>query len=331
MVEPVHDEDLLDFLRDVAAGRRQFLELEGDVDRLTPDEALRRGLPPRPPFETTPYRLWRRLATSALVMRASPGFRPTVAVRTGYNRLGLKGHLETSRNWSGAVISSPYRSKPFEYLIGNWTIPDFDAPAGGTRDEYACSTWIGFDGHRRKSVSLPQLGTVQQVARSGGSGPFQRTVSAWWQWWHPDDTKGPVYDDFANMCVEIGHEVGAFMFAIPRIGVLLKMANISTGEATPPVLVPPPWPALEPRLLDAECILERPKRVALPQTNYMPPAFEATTFRCYAALRGETRFRTMRGGRLIRMVHSRDDEIRTIATPDASMNRSAVRVRCCIP
>jgi hypothetical protein len=329
MAEPVPDEDLLAFLREVAAGRRQFLKLEGDVDKLSAKEALMRGLPPRPPLETTPYRLWHRLATSALIMRGLPGTMPIVALRTGYNRLGLKGHMETSRNWSGSVISSPYRSKPFEFLIGTWTIPNFDVPAGGTKDEYACSTWIGFDGHRRKSNSLPQLGTVQQVARPGRSSPYERTVRAWWQWWHPGDTKGPVYDDFANLTVEIGHEIGAFMFAIPRVGVLMKMANFSTGEATPSILVPPPGPALEPRLLDAECILERPKSVPWPHINFMPPAFEATTFRCYAALQGETRFRTMRGGRLIRMVHSRDGEIRTIAAPDGSMSRSAVKVRYC--
>jgi hypothetical protein len=330
MADPVPDDGLLDFLREVAAGRRPFLEIEGDVASFTPDEALRRGLPPRPPPETAPYRLWHRLATSALVMRAGPGFRPTVALRTGYNRLGLKGHMETSRNWSGSVISSPYRSKPFDYLIGTWTIPEFDAPAGGTKNEYACSTWIGFDGHRRKSVSLPQLGTVQHVAIPGGSAPHQKTVSAWWQWWHPGDTKGPVYDDFANLSVDIGNDIASFMFAIPRVGVLMKMANLSTGEATPSVLVPPPWPALEPRLLDAECILERPESVPWPQTNFMPPDFEPTTFRCYAALRGETRFRTMRGGRLIRMVHSRDGEIRTIATPDPCISRSDVRISYCI-
>lgn len=331
MQDPALDTDTLAFLRGVAARKQRFLRPDGDPDTLPLNKLLMSGLPPRPAREASaPYQLWRRLVTSSMLLGEGRGPAPIVALRTGYNRLGLKGHLEASRNWSGAVISSPYREKPFSYLLGTWTIPDFDLPPGAGEDDYACSTWIGFDGHRRTSNSLPQLGTVQHVSGAGSPSPNRKTVRAWWQWWHRDDVTGPIYEDFEDLSVEIGHEVAAFMFAIPTVGILMKMANFSTGAATRTVLVPPPRPDLEPRLLDAECVLERPRSVPAPQVNFMTPKFAPTTFRCYAALRGEAHFRTMRGGRLIRMIHRKGDGIETIAIPDPARDRSEVTVRYCM-
>ena len=169
MADPIDDEELLGFLRRVAAKREKFrlLEQDFDLEKLTAMESLFRGLPPPPDRDDQSIGLWRTLALS----RAKEGVEPSMSFvaadrsRTAYNRLGLKGHMETSRNWSGAVIASPYRSKPFDFLIGTWKIPKFRKPAQGMRDIYACSTWIGCDGHRRNSRSLPQLGTVQQIIK----------------------------------------------------------------------------------------------------------------------------------------------------------------------
>lgn len=330
MAEPVLNEELLAFLRSVAAGDRPFLNLEKgiDINALPPKDSLMFGLPPSPAFGTPSFELWQSLATSRTAMGAESGPPLIGSLRTGYNRLGLKGHLETSRNWSGAVISSPYRSRPFDFLIGTWKVPDFRLPAQGIENEYACSTWIGFDGHRRNSRSLPQLGTVQQIIKDG-AGSYNKSVRAWWQWWHPDDVNGPNYDDFSDLSVGINENIIACLFSIQNIGVLMKMANSNTGEATKSVLVPAPRPDLEPKTLDAECVLERPKRVTYPYTNFVTPDFDPTTFRCYATLRGETTSRTMHGGRLIRMVHSRDRQMETIATPDPS-SRKTVTVKYCL-
>jgi hypothetical protein len=331
MAEPVLDEELLAFLRSVAAGEKQFLRLEKGVDTntLSPRDSLMFGLPPPPAHGTPSFELWQALATARTAMDVGPGLPFIGSLRTGYNRLGLKGHLETSRNWSGAVISSPYRSRPFDFLIGTWKVPDFHLPAQGTENEYACSTWIGFDGHRRNSRSLPQLGTVQQLI-DDSTGSYNKSVRAWWQWWHPDDINGPNYDDFSNFSVGINEKIIACLFSIPNIGVLMKMANFNTREATKSVLVPAPRPDLEPRTLDAECVLERPKRVVYPYTNFVTPDFDPTTFRCYATVRGEITSRTMRGGRLIRMVHGLGRQIETIATPDPFSSRKTVTVKYCL-
>ncbi|MCU4181636.1 G1 family glutamic endopeptidase [Bosea sp. BH3] len=331
MAELVQDQELLAFLRSVAAGRERFLKLENgvDVDTLSPKDALMRGLPPRPVGGTPSFELWHALAISSTAKDVGPGPSTISAHRTGYNRSSSKGHLQTSRNWSGAVISSPYRGQPFDFMIGIWKVPDFRAPAHGVAGEYACSTWIGFDGHRRNSRSLPQLGTVQEIEEDV-AGNVTKRVRAWWQWWHPADTTGPNYDDFSDFCPGIKERVIAALFVIPTIGVLMKMANLDTGAATKSVLVATPKPGLEPRALDAECVLERPKRVQHPFTNFMTPDFDDTTFRCYASVRGEPAIRDMQGARLIRMVHRQGSQVETIATPDPVQSREAVTVSYCL-
>lgn len=332
MAAPIVDAQLLAFLQSVAANKSSFQEPGRgyDPDALSPKDSLLLGLPPRPDREDPSFELWHALASARTVQGADP-IEPSIAPdppRTGYNRLGLKGHLETSRNWSGAVISSPYRSRPFDFLIGTWKVPDFQLPAQGTENEYACSTWIGFDGHRRNSKSLPQLGTVQHIdERSAGN--YTKSIRAWWQWWHKDDKRGPHEYATSAFPIAVGQKIIASLFVIPKVGVLMNMVNVDTGKPITPVLAPT-TPKLEPRTLDAECVLERPKRVADPYTNFVTPAFEPTTFQCFATLRGETRSRDMRGGRLIRMVHSRDRQIETIATPDPFSSRDTVTVQYCL-
>lgn len=331
MAEPVLDERLLEFLRSVAAGTSQFRPLDKsiDINTLPPNDCLMFGLPPRPAPGTAPLALWQDLATSRVMKGAGPEILPMSALRTGYNRLDLKGHQETSRNWSGAVIASPYRSRPFDCLIGIWAVPDFRLPAQATEKEYACSTWIGFDGHRRNSRSLPQLGTVQRLTNDG-FGNYIQTIKGWRQWWYKNPTIGPIEYSNSTFPVSIGDRIVASLFFIPNIGVLKNMINIDTGIPIIPVLVPAPDPQLEPRALDAECVLERPKRINAPYTNFVAPQFEDTTFRCYASLRGETGFRTMNGARLIRMIHRRGPQIETIAAPDPVRDRKDVTVRYCL-
>lgn len=330
MAEPVLDEKLLEFLREVAAGARQFRDLDGvGPDSLPPNDYLMFGLPPRPPPETAPLRLWQYLMRSRGPKPSAPGILPMGTLRTGYNRLGLKGHQETSRNWSGAVIAAPYRSKPFDCLMGSWVVPDFHPPAWATEDEYACSTWIGFDGHRRNSRSLPQIGTVQRLTNNG-FGNYTQTIQGWRQWWYKNPMIGPIEYSNTVFPVSVGHRILASLFFIPKIGVLKNMVNLNTGIPIFPELVAPPDRLLEPRALDAECVLERPKRVNSPYTNFMTPHFEDTTFQCYASLRGETAFRTMNGARLIRMIHRQGDQIETIATPDPVRDRKDVTVKYCV-
>ncbi|MGX5733650.1 G1 family glutamic endopeptidase [Bosea thiooxidans] len=330
MADPIDDGELLAFLRRVAAKRAKFRTLEGDLDpgRLPPRDCLFWGLPPRPGGEDQSLGLWRTLALSRrrVGVESSMSFVGADRSRTAYNRLGLKGHMETSRNWSGAVIASPYRHRPFDFLIGSWTIPNFRRPSRGTKDVYACSTWIGFDGHRRNSRSLPQIGTVQQIIKDN-TGIYRSSIVAWRQWWHKDDA-GPEEYDPAIFPISVGDQIIASLFVIPGIGVLKNLLNVNTEQAIEPALVPAPRPGLEPRSLDAECVLERPRSLNPPFVNFATPDFDPTTFQCHAIVRGETMSRTTRGGRLIRMVHlGPNKQMETIATPDSPISRDLVTVR----
>lgn len=329
MADPIDDKELLAFLKRVAAKQARFRTLEGDLDpgKLPPKDCLFWGLPPRPDGEDRSLELWRPLALSRRRegVDSSMSFVGAERSRTAYNRLGLKGHVETSRNWSGAVIASPYRNRPFDFLIGTWMIPNFRRPSQGTNDVYACSTWIGFDGHRRNSRSLPQVGTVQQIIKDS-AGTYHSSIVAWRQWWHKDDT-GPEEYDPAVFPISVGDQIIASLFVIPGIGVLKNLLNVSTRQAIEPVLVPTPRPDLEPRSLDAECVLERPRSLHPPFVNFMTPEFDPTTFQCHAIVRGKTKSYTMRGGRLIRMVHlGPAKQMETIAAPTSWTRRERVTV-----
>ena len=325
------DNELLTFLAEVAAGHRRFEEPGENYDplALSRTASLRLGLPPPPDRKDPAFPLWNALASS----RSHPGaqvppFATIDTPTTGYNRLGLKGHMETSRNWSGAVISSPYRRRPFDFLIAAWEVPDFRKPSGKSAKAYACSTWIGFDGHRRVSRSLPQLGTVQQITLDE-AGKETSIVKAWWQWWWKY-TDGPHEYDPARFAVSVGDKIIASLFIIPRIGVLFNMTNVNTGGRIDSVLVAAPRPELEPRGLDAECVLERPKPFNDPTTNFVVPNFDPTAFQCYAFLSGATTSRDMRGGRVLRMVHlGWGGQMETIAAPIREGDRHFVTVRYC--
>lgn len=326
MADAILDRALLAFLQAVAAGDIPFQSPGNHYDprRLSLKESLMLGLPPRPDRDDRSFRAWYVIASLREKLNDIHPAAAAVAPRTGYNRLGLKGHMETSRNWSGAVISSPYREEPFDFLIGHWRIPEFSAPEPSGAPEYACSTWIGFDGHRRLSKSLPQIGTVQHL-KEYRPGHYRKSIRAWWQWWHRNDIYGPHEYDPMVFPIAVGDWIFASLFFIPKIGVLMNMANLTQRKSITPVLAHPPNSKLEPKALDAECVLERPRKMHSEQ-NFITPRFDPTTFRCFASLRGEKTTRTMRGGRLIRMVHSHDRRIETIATPDPLRPRDAVTI-----
>src|SRR5262249_54161263 len=89
--------------------------------------------------------------------------------RAGASARALRalGHLQDSRNWSGAYIT-PLRPNRFVYVAGAFTVPDVSVPlsvptgAAPKGTEYRSSTWIGIGGHRPYN-SLPQIGVTQRV------------------------------------------------------------------------------------------------------------------------------------------------------------------------
>lgn len=107
-----------------------------------------------------------------------------------------------SPNWSGAVLCAA--GGRFTGLSARWRLPalanirlppgaDAHAPPSSTVTSYKASVWIGLDGHRACSPSLPQTGTTIALhydpeKKIEGATPLDGTdyvveIYGWTQWW----------------------------------------------------------------------------------------------------------------------------------------------------
>lgn len=159
------------------------------------------GLPPRPSPELEPelFKVWkefyvpRPIFVQAKVALVRNEFRPQLRLTSATIPAAAASttRYETSRNWSGAYIE-PNHAKVFVQLSGRWKVPTPAVPPGAEPPpqgsvDYACSTWIGFDGQRRYiDSSLPQLGTWQAVTLAAGGTTTLPETYAWYQWWAKD-------------------------------------------------------------------------------------------------------------------------------------------------
>jgi hypothetical protein len=210
------------------------------------------GFPPRPARDSErAYDLWARVfskrpqvlpAVFPLITAASLAYRHNPDGKP----VSFAGRLETSRNWSGAVVIAR-RAHVFTEIAATWQVPDPKPPAGAQDNvEYRCSTWIGLDGHRRFSRSLPQLGTTQKVTVVNGVKTVR--VEAWWQWWLRDLRLPPVVFD-PNFAIVPGNIMQASLTVLTPTRVRFMICNTSTNkmvhaEVDLPSLVIPGFPGL---------------------------------------------------------------------------------------
>jgi hypothetical protein len=156
---------------------------------------------------------------------------------------------ERSPNWSGAY-TLPNRGARFKRVVGRWRIPDVGVGAGSNPFglPFRCSIWVGLDGKKHWSRSLPQVGSVQGIADDG----TPEEPSLWWQWWLRDAPSKPHTID----CVKIrpGDEVLCSLTVVSELLVRFHVKNRNTGafatfavNGTEPVLGS-----------TAEWIIERP-------------------------------------------------------------------------
>ena len=90
------------------------------------------------------------------------------------------GRLEFSRNWSGACVTA-LRANRFRRVVGRWRAPALEPGLRTAEDQsepFRCSIWIGFDGRKRWTQSMPQVGSVHTLGNDG-----QESHGLWWQWW----------------------------------------------------------------------------------------------------------------------------------------------------
>lgn len=137
-----------------------------------------------------------------------------------------------SHNWSGAVISA-HSGMIFRNVSATWTVPTAKEPGdaaavlsrgGLPGDEWKASVWIGLDGFRRSSLSLPQMGTTSEIKPNGVAGAY-----LWVQWWVRGQFFGEV--EIKNFRVNPGDEISAVIEVFTGTRVSFTAVNTSRGTA----------------------------------------------------------------------------------------------------
>jgi hypothetical protein len=218
-----------------------------------PSELDLYGIPPRPDIFAEPllYEFWKKLV--------SPPFRPRPP---SFGMFGLPfqtrppNTLESSLNWSGAVVSPP-SPKRIVLAVAGWTTPTVSRPSAPALFTHAdipkALVWVGLDGHngRLPKISLPQIGTFHRP-----DGPPDHQNFAWWYWWHhsPNNTVTEILD----FAIQPGHEIMAGLVVLISDDVLFFIKNQSTGEFRSFLAKRQPLYDIEPLGSSAEWVVERP-------------------------------------------------------------------------
>jgi hypothetical protein len=211
-------------------------------------------LPPRPDARSSPrsYENWRRamspplrFVSTQVLAELSADLKQafTIAVGRRQSPRMASDSAALSNNWSGAYIRSDL-GETYDLIQGTWIVPQPYPPPprvqGGpwSHGDFTGSVWIGLDGHDGGSLSLPQLGTTQQVSVARDTtdpADLSVTVSAWWQWWFKDDPNAHEVDLPSTLfSVQPGEVVYAQLNVINPTTVRAFFKNLSSGQVYPP-------------------------------------------------------------------------------------------------
>jgi hypothetical protein len=208
-----------------------------DALRAGAAELARHGLPRRPDPARSPalHAFWERMF-SPPVRFIGPELDFDLTLRHLLRRGATGGEAGamaftptrwgTSRNWSGAVITAR-DGMLFRSVAGRWTVPAPAAPRNANTsqpppgDAWQGSVWLGLDGYRRWSRSLPQMGTVSVV--DAAEGVLKPGTYVFAQWWVRGKTYGEVR--IPNMPVKAGDDVSCLLTAEGPTEVNFAMTN----------------------------------------------------------------------------------------------------------
>jgi hypothetical protein len=171
------------------------------------------------------------------------------------------GTLQSSLNWSGAIIS-PDWPRRFILATAGWIAPKVrPAPAEAmyTSRESKVLVWVGLDGYngRLPKISLPQIGTAHWP---DGRYPH----FAWWDWWrNPKKTtteqpRRNAITMIKDFDVETGHEILAGLAVLVSHDILYFIKNQSTGQFRSFLAKQQPLGDIEPLGSSVEWVVERP-------------------------------------------------------------------------
>jgi hypothetical protein len=266
-------------------------------------------LPSRPDPEREPdlYEHWKEMFTEPLrfVLAESRSF--------------LVAPFEASSNWSGGYVL-PHDGNRFTRVVGRWQVPEVQLGAGPNPKSmpFCCSIWVGLDGKKRWTRSMPQVGTVQTIALDG----TRETPSLWWQWWLRDKPSGP--NEISGVKIKSGDVVLCSLTVMSPNLVRFHVKNRNTGSFAT-IAVSEPKPVLG---ATAEWVVERPADPDLGSGGLDPgPLFPLPDYGSVTLERCAARVEIMPGSgkphhfhwqpRLIRMIQTLPGPTRTavISTP----------------
>jgi hypothetical protein len=226
-----------------------------------PGELDLRGIPPMPDGAADePYaKFWHKLV--------SPPFNALPAelghphpVRGERWQTQLPTNLESSLNWSGAIISPPWPNR-ITLAVAGWIVPEVSHPSPPPlfipSDAPKTLIWVGLDGHngRLPKISCPQIGTFHTP-----DGPVEDRHFAWLYWWYhvPKPETPPDISKILNLKIYPGQEIMAGLWVMISGDVSFFIKNQSTGEYRSTLLKRQTLPDIEPLGSSAEWIVERP-------------------------------------------------------------------------
>lgn len=217
-----------------------------------PGELELYGIPPPDIFsEPGLYEFWLKLVSAPFRMED-----PSFSIFGVPFQTTPPTTLESSLNWSGAVVSPP-QPKRIVLAVAGWIAPAVtrpDAPALFTPEDIPKAlVWVGLDGHngRLPKISLPQIGTFHRP-----DGPPADRHFAWWYWWHHSPTN--TVTRITDFAVRPGDEIMAGLVVMLSDDVSFFIKNQTTGEFRSFLVKRQPLPDIEPLGSSAEWVVERP-------------------------------------------------------------------------
>jgi hypothetical protein len=190
-------------------------------------------LPPRPDRSRQAhlYALWEGMfsqklsfVTANLRSPTLPGLSKRTSVE--FRSPPRAGRSQTSQNWSGAYLK-PTDGNRFARVAGCWTIPTLRPGVRRSSDPhqpFQCSIWVGIDGKKRWTRSMPQVGSEQTLEDDGS-----QTQRLWCQWWRRDSKEEDALPwTIEGVPVSAGDRVFCSLTVINMNQVLIHVANRTT-------------------------------------------------------------------------------------------------------
>jgi hypothetical protein len=327
-----------------------FPDVPVEFDPLTakPCELDHYGIPPKPE-EPSLLRFWDKLFSKPFHGRRTKLRPPQIADVTWQTQPPY--NLESSLNWSGAVVFPP-QPKRMTTAVAGWIVPEVSHPSVPAlftqEDAPKTLVWVGLDGHngRLPKISCPQVGTFHTP-----DGLPKDQHFAWMYWWRHHSPPDPNQKIFRIYNLEIcpGDEIMAGAWVLISDDVLFVIKNQSTGEYRSALFKRQPLRDIERLGSSAEWIVERPTAPGTEEKLYPLADYGSVDFKSCMALaadkpegacmalvadkpREPDRLMTLAdNGRMIRMREAFADPYRTVYVSRAKRRRHSdglIGVKC---